>query len=382
MACRSFALVISLAAVGSILAAGCATEEDIDETDGYLKPRSINTLVDQRKVCVDRTKENGAQRDKDLAAGVVRWKCGDVKGVTAPDLGQEYCEFHALQDGKVVDKAAKSSIKPAKVECVFTGVYRDVKGEPGSDENQKFGAELNKALTDGEGNLRGAKGIALPALGPARDEFGRPPNPFSVMNGTFNARGAASKLLADCEEAAKDSANAKRVNAASDQCSGDNCASPRDVEACTLIMGLGEGWRNSDPVICGRAARGALCGASYGDLPPVLDGFLMTDWNQDIGTAIQVWAGKSDAKLSAPDRCRYATINGKQYPHIMICTPTETEVNKPEFNGQLQQMCSSVFGPKIAMTAPIGLVAKLGSKNDGFCGQFNAGAQNAVSKIK
>ena len=36
-----------------------------------------------------------------------------------------------------------------------------------------------------------------------------------------------------------------------------------DVEACTLILGHGEGWRNSDPVICGRAARGAMCGAKY-----------------------------------------------------------------------------------------------------------------------
>jgi hypothetical protein len=38
-------------------------------------------------------------------------------------------------------------------------------------------------------------------------------------------------------------------------------------------------------------------------------------------------------------------------------------------------MWSKVFGPKIAMTAPVSLVAKLGKNNAGFCGEFHKGAK-------
>src|SRR6185369_7015817 len=109
-----------------------------------------------------------------------------------------------------------------------------------------------------------------------------------------------TQLLADCQNEGVKGVNSKRVNATPDTCTGDNCVSKRDIEACTLILGHGEGWRNSDPVICGRAARGAMCGAEYGELPPSLDGFLMTDWGtndsaeRDLIQAVKVWTGQSD----------------------------------------------------------------------------------------
>jgi hypothetical protein len=382
---RSIGLCIVLT-FGSLVAVGCASaEEDTDNADGYLTPCSNpnapgnvcpKTVDDQRTVCAERVKENGAFRSQDLDVGVLRWKCGDVQGVTKQNLGQEYCEFHAMQDGKVVDKTAKSQIKPANVECLFTGVFADVKGDAGTKANTDFGAKLNKALTEEANNLKNAKGVQLQAVGK---------NPLSVMNDSVNSRDAATTLLAACSASAVKPANASRINAADDtqKCGADGagCASARDIEACTMVAedDNGVGWRNSDPNICGRAARGALCGATFSPLPPALDGFLMTDWKADLGQAVKLWTGASKTAPSAPDGCRYATVDGKPYPHMMICTPTQSQVTNPKYEGQLQQMCSDVFGPSIAMTAPIGLVTKLGKDDSGFCGEFNKGARTLVS---
>jgi len=367
------ALVLSLVGV-SVVAVGCAAPDQtpLMDDEGFLKPATPKSVEEQRALCEVRVAENSSQRQKDLATGVVRWQCGDVKGVDASDgtndFGQEYCEFHAVQEGKVVDKVAKSNVKAAKVECMFTGVFGDVKGQPGSAPNKAFGEALNTKLTDGPGNLANAQGVKIAPLGA---------NPFSVMNGRFNTRGAATQLLSDCQSQGNDAGNASRVNASADDCVGDNCVSKRDIEACTLILGKGEGWRNSDPVICGRAARGAMCGATYDALPPGLDGFIMTDWEADLGKAVKLWSGQSNEAPSAPDRCRYATVDGKPYLHVLICKPSPKEI--AEAAGNLQPMCSKVFGPKIAMTAPVGLVAKPGSNNDGFCGQFNQGVKTLKS---
>jgi hypothetical protein len=351
---------------GSLVLAGCAASgNDVAGDEGYLTPVNPKTVDDQRKVCVDRIKENGAFRTKDIDIGVVRWKCGDVQGVTGHDLGQEYCEFHAVQDGKVVDKPS-GGMKPDNVECVFTGVYNDVKGDPGSSANAAFGDKLNKALTeDDTNNLKNAKGVKLPALGS---------NPFTIMNAGANGRFAATTLLHDCTKAVTENKpNRDRVSAVKDGCNADGTSCAKDVEACTLIVGHGEGFRNSDPVICGRAARGALCGASYADLPAALDGFIMTDWEADVGQAVAAFTGKSKTAPTAPARCRYATVDGKPYLHMLICTPDASEVRSAIVSGSVQKMCSDVFGPKIAMTAPLGLVAKLGSVKDPFCDEFNAG---------
>jgi hypothetical protein len=366
------AVVIVGTFCGAWMIACTSSSDGVDVGEGNLTPAAPKNTDDQRKLCTDRVKENGAFRNADLSVGVIRWKCGDVRGVNGTDLGQEYCEFHAVQEGKVVDKAAKSGIKPAKVECLFTSVYRDVKGNAGGDPNQKYGAFLNEQLTEGANNLKDAKGVKLQSLGD---------NPLSVMNGRFNTRDAATALLRDCTKAT--TTNAARVNAASDEvicdADGSRCSSARDVEACTLIENNGVGWRNSDPVICGRAARGALCGASYAALPGALDGFLMTDWKADLGQAVKLWTGQSSQAPGAPDNCRYATVNGKPYLHMMICTPTTTQVTNPKYEGQLQQMCSDVFGPQIAMTAPLGLVTTPGPDAAGFCTDFNKGVKTLQS---
>jgi hypothetical protein len=378
-------VVLGIIGAGSLV--GCASsDESTDVGEGNLTPKNPANTADQRALCQSRVAENGAFRNQDLDVGVVRWKCGDVKGVNSTDghndFGQEYCEFHAVQEGKVVDKTAKSGIKPAKVECVFTGVYRDVKGDPGNAANQAFGQQLNTQLTDGTGNLKDAKGVKLPAVGTVQGDK-KPISPFAVMNGQFNARGAATQLLSDCMHAAQKADSAQRVNAASDDvkcgADGSGCASARDVEACTLIEGNGVGWRNSDPTICGRAARGALCGATYGALPNNLDGFIMTDWQGNLGDAVKLWTGQSTTAPSAPDKCRYAMIDGKPYLHIIICDPDDSAVTNPKYEGNMQFMCSETFGPKIAMTAPIGLVATTAKDEPGFCAEFNKGVATLKS---
>src|SRR4051794_11284338 len=104
---RSF-LVVSLAAGPLLLALGCATSDsnDVGMGEGNLTPESAKNLEEQRNLCIDRVKENGSQRKTDLAAGVVRWKCGDVKGVN--------------------NKAPNPSGKPEGAACTFA-TARDCK---------------------------------------------------------------------------------------------------------------------------------------------------------------------------------------------------------------------------------------------------------------
>lgn len=377
-------VILAGSVVGVLLTVGCSTAEpDTDTEEGNLiAPGTRPTDEDaQRKTCELRVRENGALRDQDLAHGVVRWKCGDVAGVSGSDHGQEYCEFHAIQEGVVLDDAPKSKVKPAKIECVFSAVYGDVRtpkegAEPPKESTKEFGERLNRALTDEPGNLKDAKGKTLPN-GPRRG------NPFSVMDFGANTRNAAEGLLADCGGLGPQ--NAEAINAASDEkecdAAGTQCSSKRDVEACTLIFGHGEGFRNSDPVICGRAARGSLCGGKYGELS-VLDGFLMTDWNADLMQAAQYELGKTDKAPSPPDGCRYATVDGKAYLHLLICTPTQAQVTNPKFEGHPQEMCNSVFGPKIAMTAPLGLVTTEAKGGDAFCDAFSSGVDALKNGVK
>jgi hypothetical protein len=399
MARRSIGVVLSVA-FGSLFAVGCASSgEDTESGDGALTPCNNpaapqgscpETVEQQRPICAQREAENGAFRDQDLDTGVVRWKCGDVTGVTNIDLGQEYCEFHAMQAGTIVDTAPRSEVKADQVECLFTAVYNDVKDDRGGPQTIAFGNKLNKALTEEPGNLKNAKGVTLPMALAAQDRDDKVikpgPNPLSVMNGLFNARGAAVDLVQQCGDLAKQDANAKRINAADDslkcKADGSGCVSARDVEACTLVTEAGAGWRNSDPIICSRAARGALCGADYSDAGTKfakLDGFIMTDWKADLAQAVKLWTGASSEAPTPPQACRYATVDGKPYLHMMICTPSAAQVNNPKYEGRLEQMCSDTFGPSIAMTAPIGLVAKLGTDQPGFCAEFNKGAEALVS---
>src|SRR4051794_17131818 len=142
--------------IGAVAVAGCSSAasdgggDTGDEQD--VVPASAKTLFDQAGVCDNVFKRHAAIRDSDMRDGLLRWECGDVPGVTGPDLGQEYCEYHASSGGKLV-KAAKDLAQAQKLSCVFTGVYADVKDDENRDgswgtETSKYAKTLATAMTD------------------------------------------------------------------------------------------------------------------------------------------------------------------------------------------------------------------------------------------
>lgn len=358
--------VFGIAAFGlaAFAGGGCSSLGEGASGEQDLTPAMPETIEEQRALCVDRVKENGAFRQRDLELGVVRWKCGDVTGVNGADLGQEYCEFHAYQDGVLADRMAPSRVRANKVECLFTGVFKDVR--PEGPEAEAYGLRLNEQVSDGPNNLMNAAGKR---------------NAITVMSGPFNSRIAATILLKDCAETTQ--YTAELINAASDEvvCSADGagCYTQKDVEACITIAGNGVGWRNSDPIICGRAARATMCGAKMGALPDALDGFFITDWEADLGKAVAMFTGRGTEPPSLPERCRYATIDGKPYLQLVICRPTAQDVDRYKNGPGLQQLCSDVFGPKLSMSAPLGLVTEPGHDDEPFCKQFHDGVRKLKS---
>lgn len=359
--------ILGFTALGlvSLLAVGCASTDGSSGAEADLVPSSPSTLEEQRALCVDRVKENGAFRDRDVSLGLVRWKCGDVTGVNGADLGQEYCEFHAYQDGVVADRMAPSRVRANKIECMFTAVFRDVR--PEGPESEAFGLHLNEQVSDAPGNLMNAAGKR---------------NAITVMSGPFNSREAATVLLRDCARVATEYTG-ELITAASDEtiCSADGagCYSPKDVEACISVAGAGVGWRNSDPIICGRAARATMCGATMSEVPAALDGFFISDWEADLGKAVTMFTGRGTEPPTLPERCRYANVDGKPYLQMVICRPTTQDVDRYKNGAGLQQMCSDVFGPKLSMSVPLGLVTEPGRDDDPFCKQFNDGVRKLKS---
>src|SRR5262245_34421080 len=104
-------------------------------------PSATTNLFDQSEVCSLILKRHEVVRPVDMKDGAIRWNCADVPGVTSIDLakcqakrqalqdllskdapqdqidaatlevrrecqgfGQEYCEYHAVANGKVITK--------------------------------------------------------------------------------------------------------------------------------------------------------------------------------------------------------------------------------------------------------------------------------------
>src|SRR5690242_3992005 len=85
------------------LSAGCSTAQDDGEAGTEnLTPAPATTLFDQANVCDQLLSRHDGVRDADLKAGILRWDCADVRGVTNPDRGQEYCEYEAVANGKAI----------------------------------------------------------------------------------------------------------------------------------------------------------------------------------------------------------------------------------------------------------------------------------------
>lgn len=383
---------LSIIGFGLLLGAfavGCSTGDSVEGDEQDITPDPKGTLFEQAQLCDALVRDKVGVRDADLKSGVLRWKCGDVDGVTydayeGAGFGQEYCEYHAVANGRVVD--GESRPQGDSVQCVFTSVFTD------SNQNrQNLTAALRTAM--GVDNVD----PMLPA-----------------MRIGFNSRGAAITLINDCESAGTymDLKNAERQvaclnawksaspedkrklrsaclpNDLSDESAwaavqalglGVKELTPgspdyeveMDIAACTQGLELGGAivsWRNSDPTICARAMRASReCGATFNSLPDALDGFSMTAWVDDYNPS---------TPPQAPVGCKYAEIDGKPYDKLLVCSPSADKVAQAKLAGKpMQTMCKEEFGSLIAMAAPIGAVTNIGPKQSPFCDEFHAGAR-------
>ncbi|MSP91352.1 MAG: hypothetical protein EXR79_06060 [Myxococcales bacterium] len=374
-----------------LAATACAAEPGAEAGDGAeLVPASAATLFDQAAVCDNIFKRHTAIREADLRDGVLRWGCGDVPGVTGKDLGQEYCEYKAMQGGKVVRSGAELK-SGQKLSCVFSSVYMDCNGW--GVDNTSYAGDLAKDMSKPE-NLNAT--VDATAM---------------VMKVGFNSRAAAEALIKDCAANAKKSAlNTKQLvneerQAACYEASTKNtkeaaklrtlCRSTkgdwladekkwtsvkalgariavageanfewqRDLTAClrtgdTKIKGVT--WRNSDPMICSRVVRAAAeCDAKYVSIPLDFKGFVFTGW-----TNRQVPAG-----------CRKAKRAGADYDNMVICDATTSELEdiglNPTFSSDLNEFCRTRFAKDLVMQAPLRLLTTSATSVTPFCKAYS-----------
>ncbi len=163
-------LVTTFAALAvTLLGVGCgAQSEDVSSSESMARPADPSTPYLLAQSCGRLYKRHESVRAVDIRQGVIRWSCADVPGVTDPDLGQEYCEYQAVQNGKSVRTAADLTSGP--VSCVFTSVFKGAGEAP----------SLRAAMADDE-NL----GFAVES------------DSVVQMQNRFNTRSAATKLVAE-----------------------------------------------------------------------------------------------------------------------------------------------------------------------------------------
>jgi hypothetical protein len=376
--------------MSTALAAGCSSSDDDqadvpDEQD--LVPESAKTLYDQVGVCENAFNRHAAIKVGDLHDGLLRWACGDVPGVTGKDLGQEYCEYKAVQNGKIVKRASELE-EGKRLSCVFTSVFADVKATP--PEIDAHAKRLASALRD-QGNL-----------GAFTD------SQITVMHGEFNARGAATALIRDCAKNAKGAPpdeerqvacflatvdkktsfeNKKKLRGL---CRGKDLGDEarwrnvqklgakvitddrdpqferhRDLASCIRTRAAGGiDWRNSDPMICSRVTRAvAECKTFFVAVPDEVDGFTFTGW----------------INRGLPPGCRRAKVDGKDYNHIVICDAsageTEDIPTNPEWSNDLRAFCRERFGNDLVMQAPLRALQKSEPRSDTkFCALYTGKA--------
>src|SRR5688572_27426455 len=138
---RTHSILRAAAAVVLVIgssAAACSSGDDAQAGDeDYIVPSDAATLFDGAAVCDQTLKRHVSVREGDLKDGLVRWACADVKGVEGSDRGQEYCEYHAVHQGKRV--TAVTDLDTSKpLHCYFTSVYYDTDGNafPGAVDDK------------------------------------------------------------------------------------------------------------------------------------------------------------------------------------------------------------------------------------------------------
>lgn len=399
----------------SPLAAGCAADDAAEtpaaETgdEDEVVPADAKTLWDQATVCSDVLKRHERIRATDYKDGVVRWNCGDVPGVTEGDLGQEYCEYHAVSAGKVVNKL--SDVAPgAPVQCLFTSIYKDAfassadlnKYTTALAAKENLGTKPSVAATQMQVgfNSRGAATLLVvdclsnsssttPLFdhdtGKFRDKTA-PEKDFTQKNLTEELRQASCWKAADDATKAGDTKRAASLKSACRVSRGKlltdskwkkiealgakvaKTGEPAYEDQHSLAACLGSyrsgavTWRNSDNIICERVTRAASeCQCSYNAIPDAFIGFTFGTWTS--GNAL-------------PAGCRYAKVDAKDNPNLVICELSSTQRDDLElddkYGGNLQAMCQDFFSKEIVMSAPIRALQAEGSckPNAGFCSSY------------
>lgn len=387
---RSLASVVAPAFV---ILAGCADASPVAEAgdDQQLVPASTKNHYDQAAVCDGIFKRHAGIRELDLKEGVLRWSCGDVNGVTGTDLGQEYCEYKATAGGKVVKAFADIKKNGGKLQCLFTSVYKDVKGY------------------DSPASLNHATGLAADMKDPKN--LGAAIDPKAIfMQVGFNSRGAATALIVDCAtNATKDlatlqlneqrqaacyfagvlkPANVAKLKAAcrdrdlSTTKEAKNWAAAeklgakvlqpgeadyeryRDIAACLRTQAAaGITWRNSDPMICTRVTRAVNeCAVQFNAIPEAYDGFTFSTWT---------------SRKALPSGCRFALVKGLPSPNLVICEASASEIEKIQFKpnqvNDLNEFCKERFSRDLVMEAPLRALQKAGKSEGPFCSTYNSG---------
>jgi hypothetical protein len=373
MTLRNLMTAAVVATTATMLAAGCSTapEDELGSGSAAQTPSEATDAIGLGDTCARLFKRHESVRAIDMQQGVIRWGCGDVPGVTDPDLGQEYCEYNAVQNGKIVKKASDLTTGP--VTCVFTSVFT------GAGQAQA----LRPAMAD-PANL----GTAAQA------------DAIVQMQHGFNNRGAAITLISDCSDRNSDLTSRLRKsacyqayaaggpnqaqlknlcnNVSSDDSAwsqaqqlgarvlnpgDDGYEAQRDIAGCMAVRGAGVSWRNSDPMICSRVSRSAgECSCSFNSIPSSLMGLPFTGWVDD----------------QIPSSCRLAKVNGAAYPDLALCTLSDQEVSdlplNPQYSRSIANFCHDRFGVDLVMKLPLRSLQESGTCNgsSAFCSEYMA----------
>jgi hypothetical protein len=436
------ASVLGFVTVALLAGVGCSSAPDEDGADeddvvtGASTPNQVTNIFQQVKTCDNLFKDRAAFRDADLQEGVLRWKCGDVDGVSISkcedDLallaaeetkrktdvtegrrqalsacgngyGQEYCEYNAVAKGNIVNavKQAKALKDSDAVQCVFTSVHSDFDGT--TSDPEAFADELAGKV---KGQLISAERV--------------PEGRVTGMKQGVNSRGAADALIFDCAnlartgvkfakdadrqvlcynawaKAATPAAKAKLEAACSNVDLSNDAAwakvgipaaalsdTDKDLAACSMVARektvMFEGKEEQSIIgVSWRNSDPTICARAYRAASECKVTF------KEIGNvaaslpgfSMQGWTNRE----TLPTGCKYVAVENKPFAQVVVCTANAQDVkNYRTQKKPLQTLCRDKFGVNVAMQAPIGALANLTAAKEEtlFCKAFVAGARKA-----
>lgn len=364
-----------------LLAVGCSTgpDDEVEHASAAATPGSPATRFALAESCSRLMKRHESVRPIDLEQGVIRWGCGDVTGVTDPDLGQEYCEYQAVQNGRIVRKPSDLTTGP--VTCVFTSVFTGANQASRLRPQMANPANLGAAAAtesivemQRSFNTRSAAVDLVRACSSRGSDSGATSRlRTAACYQAYEAGGPnADRLRTLCRDALTDAgwAEAQTLGAKILTSGQPGYEAQRDIAGCMSVTGAGVAWRNSDPMICSRVSRSAgECSCRFNSVPSSLVGFAFTGWVDD----------------HIPSSCRLAVVDGAPYPYLALCTLSAQEVSdlplNPQYNRAISNFCHDRFGKDLVMKLPLRALQAQDtcSESPGFCADYmDADSESAL----